>query len=1190
MDVPLRGGVAPIVPHDKYRQAHWTRGHPKAVFDGRSCSWQRILPTVCIHVLPHVVVGLARCTCWMGATGYAPVHRTYRIGIDVGQNSVGCAAIEFDDDGFAVGSLALASFVHDGGGDPNAGQTKVSRLAAAGVARRTRRLFHRRRARLNKVEAVLSSAGFCVDPGFAHQTYAEWFARDRLSREFVSDVSARKYLVALAVMHIARHRGWRNSWQSFRVLSEQPSPSQNLQLTLDRASEILGSDAQVVTLGQAVAAVVEACGTDQTIRPRKKRSYVGRASVKDVATPDGPLMGEQVRQEDQLAELRLILRTQRVDDDTVEQICQTVFEVEKPHVPEGRIGRDELPGMEHLPRASRATLEFQEFRIRAFVGNLRLSEDQVETIVEGLWNWREAGPPRIADVAAMIGLKPGQLNRDSLDRASVNAPTDTTSAIVESSLKSRDPVRVWWDAANFAQRCEFVALICGEGDTDEIDDGLLTGLGAILESDDGAGERLDQLAAKFQSGRSAYSRASLGRILAEMRATNCDAWNALKQAFDLDDDWRPRSPKLSDPIEHPTVQRINTIVRRFVMGCVEKWGPPQDVVVEHVRSAFYGPGALQEYRLEVAGNQRRTETLKTELRDQGFANPSRADARRYQALQRQNCNCLYCGATIAMETSQMDHIVPDSLGGSNRRENLVAVCRTCNDDKGNLSFAEFVASGKRSQVTMEDTLARVDQWQPVNENRHQLARLRTLVKQRLQSAASDLGEMDERSLATTAYAATELRARIAGTLGLDLRDVHVYRGEINSEARRAGGVDDRLRLRDKPFKSRFDRRHHAIDAAVITTLTPMIATVLAERGEMRLAQRLEGREIETWRDYEGSTATARDEYTLWRQRMQSLSDILIREIEADRVPVVRQLRLNTRVGAIHSATVDPFVHKSLNDSWTADEVDRIVDPDLYMLMFNQLRRKNQRTGLVGFAPRLDADDKRFDAFRETGAPAPAVVALYKRGGAQLAVRGGCAAIGGSVHHARLYAWKNDTGFGFGWVRVFGGELAALGLERGDVLTCDLPQASASMRNTTRSLRQRIENGQAKQIGWLTQNDELEIDPYGPLAKSGKLGQLLNAMRESRWLLTGMREDGRASVAPALLAAEGLPDADPEGEAAGVLAQVLKDNRVALAVNVLFQDPRLIVIRRTALGKPRWRSDVLPVSWSPWKAAQAVFRE
>ena len=51
-------------------------------------------------------------------------------------------------------------------------------------------------------------------------------------------------------------------------------------------------------------------------------------------------------------------------------------------------------------------------------------------------------------------------------------------------------------------------------------------------------------------------------------------------------------------------------------------------------------------------------------------------------FQRDNYRCHYCGD----EATQIDHIVPQSLGGTNITTNLVASCARCNNLKGNSCY------------------------------------------------------------------------------------------------------------------------------------------------------------------------------------------------------------------------------------------------------------------------------------------------------------------------------------------------------------------------------------------------------------------------------------------------------------------------------------------------------------------------
>jgi len=49
--------------------------------------------------------------------------------------------------------------------------------------------------------------------------------------------------------------------------------------------------------------------------------------------------------------------------------------------------------------------------------------------------------------------------------------------------------------------------------------------------------------------------------------------------------------------------------------------------------------------------------------------------------------CMYCWHPMDVPT--WDHVIPRSKGGPNTRGNLVVVCRSCNEGKGNLSLPDF---------------------------------------------------------------------------------------------------------------------------------------------------------------------------------------------------------------------------------------------------------------------------------------------------------------------------------------------------------------------------------------------------------------------------------------------------------------------------------------------------------------------
>lgn len=58
-------------------------------------------------------------------------------------------------------------------------------------------------------------------------------------------------------------------------------------------------------------------------------------------------------------------------------------------------------------------------------------------------------------------------------------------------------------------------------------------------------------------------------------------------------------------------------------------------------------------------------------------------------------DCKYCGIRLTIEvgkpnTLTVDHIIPISRGGMNKRKNYVPACEPCNMEKGDLTADEFM--------------------------------------------------------------------------------------------------------------------------------------------------------------------------------------------------------------------------------------------------------------------------------------------------------------------------------------------------------------------------------------------------------------------------------------------------------------------------------------------------------------------
>jgi CRISPR-associated endonuclease Csn1 len=443
-------------------------------------------------------------------------------------------------------------------------------------------------------------------------------------------------------------------------------------------------------------------------------------------------------------------------------------------------------------------------------------------------------------------------------------------------------------------------------------------------------------------------------------------------------------------------------------------------------------------------------------------------------------------------------------------------------------------------------------------------------------------EVEEvRSIESTAYAAREMRQRVESFLGITSSSVpdetesrvFVFQGLITSEARKAGGVDDQLRLRSFTRKSRFDRRHHAIDAAVITTLDASVARILKDRAEMQSVQRMTGHEP-GWKDFKGRTPEQQKRFAIWESQIGELANLLVSAIAKDKVAVVRPLRLVPRVGSVHKDTVSKLISKPINDEFTEDELLRIVNA---RVLEKLLPLANVKGGLDASADRKSQLGLKTDEIQ-----------LFAERAAAIPVRGGSAEIGSTVQHARVYAWKTPKGFSYGMVRMFTGEFARIGfLKAGiDIFSEPMPVTSQAMLRADSTLRKKIESGEAKQIGWITVGDEIEINVEAHKNAGGNLGEFLKVISDERWTITGFFTTKQISIAPRLLASEGI---DEEGTPQ-LIKQVLFANRIPMSINVIFGQSNFAVIRRSILGTVRWTGAGAPVSWVPEVEARKAFGE
>lgn len=418
----------------------------------------------------------------------------------------------------------------------------------------------------------------------------------------------------------------------------------------------------------------------------------------------------------------------------------------------------------------------------------------------------------------------------------------------------------------------------------------------------------------------------------------------------------------------------------------------------------------------------------------------------------------------------------------------------------------------------------------------------------------------------------------------------VYAGAVTRESRRAGGIDERILLRGERDKNRFDVRHHAIDAAVMTLLNRSVALTLEQRSQLRRTfyeqglDKLDRDQLhpgEDWRNFTGLYPASQKKFLEWKDAATALGNVLAEAIEDDSIAVVSPLRLRPQNGSVHDETIDPVKKLTLGSAWSADDVKRIVDPEIYLAMKDALGKLKALP--EDSARSLELSDGRF-------VEADDEVLFFSKKAASILTPRGAAEIGASIHHARLYSWLTKKGeLKVGMLRVYGAEFPWLMRESGsrNVLSMPIHPGSQSFRDMQDTTRKAVESGEAVEFAWITQNDELEFNPDDYIANGGKdeLKQFLEFMPECRWRVDGFKKNYQIRIRPAMLSREQLPsdiqrrlESKTLTENESLLLKAL-DTGLVVAIGGLLPLETIKVIRRNNLGFPRWHGNGnLPTSF------------
>lgn len=1071
----------------------------------------------------------------------------YRVGIDVGSYSLGMAAIAIDDDGKPTEILSAISLIHDSGVDPDSAKSAATRLATSGIARRTRRLYRRKRKRLAKLDKFISSQGWPLKEFEKYEDpFYPWRVRAELATTAITDQQELGEKLSIALRHIARHRGWRNPYSKVTALYTVTEPSDAFLAMQEECAKQLGRTIpETITVGQLVTGM-----------------NLGKTRLRG----ENSLLAARPRQSDNANEIHTIAKVQGLSNELVRQIIDHVFAAESPKGSAAeQVGKDPLQPTKK--RALKASDAFQQYRIAALIGNLRirggkgnrrLTTEETRLVFDYLRSLPAKQEPTWQLVAEQLKIDRGNLvgtaiMTDDGERAGAKPPVHDTNRIMENTKIK--PLATWWKSADADARAAMVKAL-SNAEVDDFD----SQAGAQVQEfffgiSDEDQEKLDGL--HLPIGRAAYSEDTLDRLTKRMIGEGMDLYEARQAEFKISNDWAPPAPEIGERVGNPAVDRVLKATARWLNAAERQWGAPKSVNIEHVRAAFMSESSARELDRDNQQRAKRNVKVVAEMQEKlGIeGRPSRADVWRFQSIQRQNGKCAYCGAEISFKNSEMDHIIPQAGEGStNTRDNLVAVCRECNSSKSNIAFAVWAENTSRPGVSVQKAIERTHHWVTDSGLRKpEFDKFRKQVCDRLRRKATD-EPIDARSLESVAWMANELRSRIAQKFKDGDTKVRVYKGALTAEARRASGISGKLEFVDGKGKSRLDRRHHAVDAAVVAFTSNYVAETLALRSNMKFDQELR-RKAPQWREFTGSDHVHQVEWTKWKYRMQALAELLNNALVQDRIVVMHNLRLRLGNGAAHEDTIGKLTRLKVGDAISTTDIDRASSEALWCALTRD-PDYDPKTG-------LPENPNRTIRIHGTHLAASDEITVFPVAAASIPIRDGFAKLGSNYHHVRLFRVPNGKKYNYFLMRVYTIDL--LKFRKEDLFTVELKPQTTSVRKCLPKLREALANGTAEYLGWLVNDDELLISASASIEKPiAKLQEQYGPTK--RWRFAGTDSESRILLRPLQLSAEGLPS-DVEKD----IREIVEKRGWRISINNLFNGARVTIIRRDALGRPRLHS-------------------
>ena len=801
-------------------------------------------------------------------------NRPYRLGLDLGSNSIGWFVIWLDDNGKPCGLGPGGVRTFPDGRDP---QSKASNAASRRVARGERR---RRDRYLKRRERLMDKL---VEFGLMPADEAE---RKKLEecdpyelRASALDLRLPLHHVGRALFHLNQRRGFKSNRKTDGADSESSAIKEGVG-KLERALEAESAR----TLGEFLWR-----------RHRERRGVRVRNSGTATKTAYDLYPSRAMLE----AEFDAIWKAQarhhpEMTDDAGDALRETIFHQRLlREQPVGKCGLDPArePGDADGFRLSRAHPLAQRFRILQEVNNLdyseigrgstKLSGEQRETLVLALTGKNKLSFDRMR---ALLKLpQDARFNLESDKRKDLKG--DETAA----RLSHKDLFGKQWRALDRKRQCAIVEKLLATQDDDAMASWLMDETGL----DEAPARRVP--GATLPEGHARLGLRAIGRLLPHMEkglrydeaATREYGSHSEKRTGEVVErlpyygTWMPNAvtgtgdqrhgnQKRWGRLPNPTVHIGLSQLRRIANAIAKDLGPPTEAVVEMTRSFKLSPDRVRELEREQGANQEKNEKRDRDIEGLGHV-PNARNRLKMRLWEELSPNdpmdrcCPFTGEKISCrrlfsEEVEIEHLIPFSTSWDDSAANKVVAMRYANRAKGqNTPFGAFGHSptigGRRYDW---DAIAQ----RAANLPKNKSWRFADDVMDRFGDESGFLS----RQLNETGWFARLAKDYMEGLTGPD--KVWVVPGRLTGMIRAKWGLDSLLP--DHNFtnrKNRADHRHHAIDALVAgltdrSLLQAMASAYDDERDRISVPEPWETLRKELGRELDTMTVSRRPDHAV----------------------------------------------------------------------------------------------------------------------------------------------------------------------------------------------------------------------------------------------------------------------------------------------------------------------------------------